>query len=174
MSLDKPDQAASNSEQGQVSERPGCVTAYAVLLFIGGGLGLLLPFLYAFGPSEFVPATQNLIVASIRAMINSAISIAIAVGLWRLQRWSVGLVIVNAVFGLGRTLYGISTSAATSGVPVILCGALLPLLSLIIPYWFFKNRTLFNSSPSLDRWIVLGGAIVLAVVFVVDLTFFSS
>ena len=151
-----------------VAERPGCVTAYAVLLFVGGGGGLLMPLMYAFGPSSSMFTTQDLIVMSMSSVILAAFMIATAVGLWRLKRWAVGLVLVELVHGLANTLYGMATVAAAYRGSALLTAGLSTLFSFVLLSWFVRNRALFQASPR-DRGIVIGGALVLVVVFVMGI-----
>jgi hypothetical protein len=168
MNSDKPSEAVPTGEKGSVLKRPGCVTAYALLFFLAACLGLLSPLLYTSSSLGSELSAQELLIRSVRSVAQAVISIMLAVGLWRLRRWAVGLVLLWAIFTFGNGVFSAATTWADRGSAawyIVLSG----LFALLIIYWFIKNRALFKPSPSLDRWIVIGGALVLAVLFVMDI-----
>ncbi len=170
MGLDTNKEAASIDVAGAVAERPGCVTAYAILLLAGGVAGVLLPFYYALGPRSPKLTPQGLVVLTILSMAHAAVSIPAALGLWRVQRWGVGLVMALASYGLARGIHGSVVAAAADSVDsAVIEAGVSAMLFLIVVYWFVSKRALFKPSPSLDRWIVGAGALVLAVVLVTEI-----
>ena len=169
MSLDAQGEPVATADEGAGAARPGCVTAFAVLSLLVGVAGMMMPFLYAFGPQAYMSSTQDLIALSSRSVAGAAVVVAIAAGLWRLQRWGLGLVVAQSVYGFGNTVYGTIYAEAGYAGSTALCAGLSVLLSLAVSlavvHWFVKNRALFKPSPSLDRWIVGAGVLVLAVSF---------
>ena len=113
-------------------DRPGCITAYAVLLWLGGGL-LVLSTLSLFSESS----TGSAIFSGLFAIFL----IAIGIGLWQMQSWGWWLVVIvqslsvlAALLSLigGAVLYGLASGSISGG----------------ILYWFFTNRQLFIGTSS--------------------------
>ena len=123
--------------------RPGTITVIAVLTGAGGAFGLLEVALgggfLEVSPSSAV-AQGWLPLLMVFNGVDSALSLAVAVGLWRMRRWSVylygGLALVNAVAGalLGRLVLGTLLPAAGGlAIPGLLAvGLLLPGLVLVV------------------------------------------
>jgi hypothetical protein len=130
--------------------RPGCVTAYAVLLWLGGGF-LLLGSLSLF----FDPAESPL--AGIFAGLFALFSIITGVGLWRMQKWGWWLVVITQSLGVVAALFSLISGLLLNG---IVTGA----VSGGILYWFVNNRQLFlspftqHTSVGAEGEPVVGGA----------------
>lgn len=109
--------------------RPGCVTAYAVLLCLGGGL-------YALGSLiSFVNPTEGPGVGVVAGLF-ALLLIMTGVGLWRMQKWGWWLVVITqslaVVVALFNLLSGLLLEAIVAGA---VSGGIL--------YWFIDNRSLF-------------------------------
>ena len=131
--------------------RPGCLTAYALLLLVSAGLagvGMVLGGV-AQASKDFAVGTALILGGAITAgQIGS-----LARGLWRLRNWARMVVIV--VQGLTVVVYalGVVVSLAGPAVPGIaqfdpvagLCSAVVGLaISGSILGWFARNRKLFD------------------------------
>jgi ribosomal protein L40E len=122
---------SSTYDEGTVyyPDRPGCVTAYAVLLWLGGSFLLLSALISFFDPVEgpFV---------SVFVGLFALVPIITGVGLWRMQKWGWWLVVVVQSLGVVAALFslisGLLLNAIVTGV---VSGGIL--------YWFINNRQLF-------------------------------
>lgn len=118
------------------SERPGCVTAYAILLGIGAASVALASFLIA----EDVGVGAPLI-----GLVVAALYFLLIRGLWQMRNWARVLVLVFNGLGIAGNVVTIcaSLSADVGGI-----GILGSLAGLIIPgivfYWFYSSRDLFS------------------------------
>jgi len=141
----------NNSENYNPSvERPGCVTAYAVLVWLGAAVylcGALFLALTSFSDPDFI------LFGLILALIISAfaiIPIALGIGLWKMTMWGWWLVVVSNGFGvlggLLNLLGGVLLFAQDTGAFSVLCGAVISLaINGTILYWFITNRSMFGS-----------------------------
>lgn len=122
---------SDNSTENMVyaHERPGCITAYAVLLWLGGGLFILSSFSLLSDPS-FGPLG-----AAISGLF-AILLIGIGIGLWRMQSWGWWLVVILQSLGLLTAFFSLIGG-------VILNGLVSGLVSGGILYWFITNRRLF-------------------------------
>ena len=172
--------------------RPGCVTAYAILLWIGGALyalgALCVGFSGVMGAASYGSASDRastgaasmgiLLVIAACIGLFALVPIITGVGLWKMKNWAWWLVVIFQSLGLAGALLSLcanvlvfaSASGRQSSSAVVgLLGALIGgAISGGIVYWFITNRALFNGGQ------VTGGggtgmviAIVLAVVGVV-------
>jgi hypothetical protein len=167
MNADELSESTSSTEEGSVAQRPGCVTAYALLFFLAAALGLLSPFLIRFGPAGSELSQQDLTFGSIRSIAQAVILLLLAVGLWRLRRWAVALVVAWVLYTFGNSLYA-SIATGNSNVSSAWYPIVSGLFALAVVYWFVKNQQLFEPSPSLDRWIVIAGTLVLVALFAMN------
>jgi hypothetical protein len=93
-------------------KRPGCVTAYAVLLILGAGLFALVALSGGSAYADLGPGVGGIV--TIAALVSAAVSVLIAVGLWQLKNWARILVLI--VTGLG-TASGVLTLISVFLVP---------------------------------------------------------
>lgn len=111
------------------SDRPGCITAYALLLWLGGA-GLL--FIAFSAPSDPFLGPE----AAIAPAFFALVLIATGIGLWQMSVWSWWLVVIIQSFGVLGALFsligGDILNAIVSGT---VSGGIL--------YWFITNRHLF-------------------------------
>jgi len=137
-------------------QRPGCVTAYAVLLGIGAGLFVLAALGGVCGltsDSGLGLGVGELLILAIGLGV-ACLYILLARGLWRLKNWARVTVIVlqslgvavallqvcGAIGGVSGGVYGSET-----GVGPILLGAVVGLaISGYIIYWFATHRQYFS------------------------------
>lgn len=129
-------------------ERPGCVTAYAVLLWISAALvGLGGPiFGFAFA-SEMREDVLLILFAVAVAIGAAALNAAIGWGLWRLKNWARILVIVFQGLGVLSNLATLCIVLGNSGAaePTSLCSTIIGLaVSGYIIYWFASNSEYFS------------------------------
>ena len=121
---------SANSTETPIShDRPGCVSAYAVLLWLGGGL-LVLSVFSMFSDPSFGPTS------AVGSGLIALILIAIGAGLWQMQAWGWWLVVIIQSLGVlaallsligGGGFYGLVSGGISGG----------------ILYWFLSNRHLF-------------------------------
>lgn len=136
-------------------ERPGCVTVYAVLLWLLGGLylvGSLLVILASLLDSDFV-----LFFLALFGLLLAAIPIVIALGLWKMKAWAWYVVVIvqsigilGGLLSLGTTLLGAAASEGGGYLAFPIVGNLIGLfISGVILYWFITNRKAFGiGAPS--------------------------
>lgn len=110
--------------------RPGCVTAYALLLFLA--TGLLTIGGIALGGSGDISGPQVLLFVALGGG-----ELAIAIGLWRMQNWARVLLIVVQGLGIAVSLVSLLGGSGTSGV---LLGVA---VNAFITSWFARNGRLF-------------------------------
>jgi hypothetical protein len=152
-----------------IRSRPGCITAYAILIFIGAGFtalsGLILATLFFVGTKGTDINTQLFggrdigavgtiglfVMLGIIAFIT-LLYIVLGWGLWNLKNWARWIVIVLTGMGICGNLLSfiqpfIRSSANSQGTPIIatISGGLFSIvLSGIIIYWFSTNGDYFN------------------------------
>lgn len=134
--------------QQQPVERPGCVTAYALILWLAAGAYIVAALSTAVisltNPDSAFIGLFGAVCVSLFALIP----ILTGIGLWKMRLWSWWLVVILNAFGfLAGLLYllaGVVLMTETADVLVFVCGAALGLaLNGGILYWFTKNRALF-------------------------------
>lgn len=132
---------SSSSNEGDVyyPDRPGCVTAYAVLLWLVSGL-LALSSLGLFAEPTADPLTAAW--SGLFALVLAAI----AFGLWTVQAWGWWFVviihslsIIAALFNLVSGMFLVDASGASLSFDALAGGV----VSGSILYWFITNRRLF-------------------------------
>lgn len=133
----------------QSRERPGCVTVYAVLLWIAGGLyllGSLLAVLSSLSIDE--PA---LLFLACFVILLAAIPIATGYGLWHMKTWAWWVIVIlqsfGVIFGLlsmGLTLLVSASFGGMESFSGIGASFLGLIIGGVILYWFITNRQLFG------------------------------
>ncbi len=130
--LQGPPAAEEKAPQAELPRRPGCVTAFAVVIVLGAILGVLqqgmallsLPYL-----------DDGSMVGMAVACCIAVLYAVVAVGLWRLKNWARIAVIV--LLGLNVLLSGL----------LVLNGILPALLGVAVSgaclYWFAANKKVF-------------------------------
>lgn len=119
-------------------ERPGCITAYAVLIWLGG-------VLFAFTTFDFISKGNP---AALCGGVFVILAIITGYGLWQMREWSWWLVVILQSLSLLGSLFSLF-AVLTS--PYVSEGILGPLVgavgSGIILYWFVTNRSHFLGAP---------------------------
>jgi hypothetical protein len=138
-------------------KRPGCVTAYAILLILGAGLFAFMGF---FGNSAFTSYDALLrVIAPPLLLILAVLYVASAIGLWQLKNWArilimvlTGLTVVSSSFLVVRVFtpppyeipdYAIALFLAKRGISLIL-NLIIIGISTTIFSWFRKNGKYFT------------------------------
>ena len=145
-----------DSNESELVERPGCVTAYAALTWVWTALYLLsLVFLAVSSLSEADTAVFG-IGFSLCLSVFAAIPILMGLGIWRMTKWGWWLVMIIHLLWLAlvalNLLIGVllAFDDPTSGIAYV-CGAGTGLIILgFILYWFFTNRELFLRPAKLE------------------------
>jgi hypothetical protein len=129
-------------------ERPGCVTAYAVLLWIGAALvGLGGPIFGIAIASEIGEDVSLTLCIAAVAIGAAALNVVIGWGLWRLKNWARILVIVFQSLGVLSSLASLCLAFGSSGEvePTSLCSTIGGLaINTYIIYWFASNSEHFS------------------------------
>jgi hypothetical protein len=132
-SQDKPAQA-------RVSARPGCVTAFAILMGIVAALSVLGSVISA----VLEPFTdEGRVIEIFTALVLAVLYITVAVGLWRLQNWARIAVIVLQSLG---TLILIALLFGGVGAFSLL-GLVFGIYSI---YWFAVHEAYFKPQTSTE------------------------
>jgi hypothetical protein len=131
-------------------KRPGCVTAYAILLGIGAGLAGLFGIwsivaVIVEGTFESDPVLLTFFFIFLFAI--AILDFLLARGLWRLKNWARIAIIVLQSLGVLFALLGLCATFDSSGsdaVPAI-CGTVIGLgISGYIIYWFASHGEYFD------------------------------
>lgn len=152
-------------------ERPGCVTAYAILLWVGAALGLFAGLCGLSSMMSFagggLGGFEFIIIGMLLVLL--AINVVTGIGLWQMKKWGWAMVIVlhglSVLLGLlsmALTLFTLVTAGGEYVVaePTILCGNLGSLaISGFILYWFITNRELFNGGMAVKTVVGPDGEI---------------
>lgn len=109
-------------------DRPGCVTAYAVLLGIGAGLAGVGGIAYGASEEEF--GTIGIVI------VVAALEILLAIGLWRLKNWARIIVIVLQSLSMLAGVIGLLSGNVVSLVGLAVGGYIL--------YWFASHGEYFE------------------------------
>lgn len=118
-------------------KRPGCVTAYAILMFTGAGL-------IAIGGMVAVSEGEGLI--TIIAFVLAVLYFLLAIGIWRLKNWARIILIIVQSVGLLVNLFLLFFALGTRGSPVqSICGQGAGLLvGGYIINWFWSHGEYFD------------------------------
>jgi hypothetical protein len=168
--VEKPAAAAvarARTGAGRIPEyrRPGCVTLYALLIFLSGAVGifsaLYLPTILGGNSPELSEAWRELeaeclpplaVVMSflqyylVFFFLYSVLTVVLGWGLWTMRNWArIFLLIVQGISLVGG-LYTLFASIAASGGSVFIC--VMYSASLVVPgwifLWFLLNRRQFR------------------------------
>lgn len=145
--------ATSTEDVIYYPDRPGCVTAYAVLLWLGSA-SLLLGSLSSFSDPTLGPA------AAVCPGLFALGLIAIGFGLWRMQKWGWWLVVIIQSLGVAAALLNLVSGlflTEGSGGTLILYGVVAGAVSGGILYWFINNRHEFAPAYTYQTNIGLDG-----------------
>jgi hypothetical protein len=145
--------------------RPGCVTVYALLIFLSGAMGifsaLYLPTILGGNSPDLARAWHELEAEGLPSLavvmsflqyylifffLYSVLTVILGWGLWTMRNWArILLLIVQGIALLGG-LYTLFSSIAASGGSVFICA--MYSASLIVPgwifLWFLLNRRQFR------------------------------
>lgn len=124
--------------------RPGCVTAYAMLMGITGAalaLGGLIGGIWSMADDD----AGNGILILVGGLIGGGLYFLLTRGLWQMRNWARVLMLVFSGLGIASSV--ITMCASLSG-DAGGAGFFTGLLSIIIPgiifYWFYDNGRLFS------------------------------
>jgi hypothetical protein len=148
--------------------RPGCVTVYAVWVFISGILGvffalymptftsdlfsmLLDPSNYPVGVDPFDPEMLTLMRSfmggyAVAIFLFSVINVVTGWGLWTMRNWARVIVLILQGLSLGLGIVGLFWSIASTNGNLFACGSYIAALIFpgIVFFWFFLNRQEFR------------------------------
>jgi len=122
---------SSTNDDGAVyyPDRPGCVTVYAVLLWLGGG------FLVLGSLIEFIAPSEGPLVGVLVGLF-ALVPLVTGVGLWRMQKWGWWLVVVTQSLGVVAGFLNLVSGLLLNGIVTgVVSGGIL--------YWFINNRQPF-------------------------------
>jgi hypothetical protein len=127
-------------------ERPGCVTAYAVLLFIGAGILVLAGLIGGISLINYKPALG--VIYIVGGLLFAIFYFFLGRGFWRLQNWARITIIVlqslGIVVGLVELCYVFSMAGANIS-PVSIITLLISFgLGGYIIYWFSTHGDIFH------------------------------
>ena len=157
MDFDTP----ANLEQGLVAQRPGCVTAYVLLLWLAAAIPLLVvAWFFIADPlgSAMVDGAiiffDTFMLPFFIAALPALLAVATGIGLWLMKRWGVWLLSILLAFvailgfvALQILSFGGFLRASTT----LICLVVGLLANGLVLYWYVKNRFLFNGAPEVDR-----------------------
>lgn len=140
--LVSPDRIAT----AKTRERPGCVTAYAILLGIAAGIFAISGI---FGGFLMPDAGLGFTLIS---LVIAGLFFLLVRGLWQLKNWARIIIIVLQSLGIlgsliqGCNVLNIATSYGFSGeITGAICGTVIGLgISGYIIYWFATNGEYFS------------------------------
>lgn len=149
-----------DSNEPELVERPGCITAYATLTWIWAALYLLaMVYLAVSSLSDGDTAVFGVFFA-LCLSVFAAIPIIMGLGIWRMTKWGWWLVMIVhllwlALVALSFLIGGLLVfDDPASGISYV-CGSGIGLAILgFILYWFFTNRELFLRPAKMEQ--VLG------------------
>jgi len=127
-----PGAAPAGSDVAVIShiQRPGCVTAYALMLFLGAGLLTLGGI--ALGGSGDIDGPAVLLFVSL-----GVAQLTIAIGLWRMRWWAPRLLIIVQGIGVAVSLI----SLLSEGSVGVLAGVA---INIYLISWFARNDRQFR------------------------------
>jgi len=143
-------------------ERPGCVTAYAILLWIGSGLAVIGIFCAETGYGGFFGGPIGIfeICLGLFFSLLLALGVAAGIGIWQMRKWGWALVLVLQTLSIITSTLSALALLAGSNVEnaAAAAGNLLGLMiSGYIIYWFITNRALFNGGAKVQTAVAPGG-----------------
>jgi hypothetical protein len=121
---------AAHADQRQ---RPGCVTAFAILVVIGAIFSVLNQFIPVISGSAW---DEGNIIGAVVALSLAGLSIAVAVGLWRLKNWAR----IATIVLLGLNMLILVALLASGFYPAVI-GILVNGYCI---YWFAANKQYFE------------------------------
>ena len=136
-------------ERGDKSERPGCLTAYAILMFFSGGMNLLYAFCLGSAtltsPSEF---GEIGIILPICTGASALLPIILGIGLWLMTKWAWWWMMIGQAGVVVGGILGVIVSFLFNEPMFIISAVILAMVNLAVNggilYWFFINQDLFN------------------------------
>jgi hypothetical protein len=129
----------------QLAKRPGCVTAYALLLaiaaaLVGGAVIFSLIVAVLTGDTAGMPLGGLAILLAL-----AAVEFLIALGVWRLRDWARVAVIVVQSLAIVTGLLGLVAALEGGDVALSLGGTLIGVgVSGYIIYWFASHSEYFD------------------------------
>lgn len=155
------------TQDKQIVDRPGCVTAYAVLAFVAGGLYIVGSLIVAVGSFSDPDTVLFGLMGAVCVGLFAAIPIATGIGLWKMAKWGWWIVVILNGFGiaLGLLYFLMSFLVFATGDPTnamsLFCGTVIGLaINGGILYWFIQNRSLFESPPVYEKVVGPDGEII--------------
>lgn len=152
--------------------RPGCISAYAILLWLGGALYILGALCIggmgltetsnlarSVGEAGGSSATIALLIGAVCLGLLGVVPIVTGVGLWQMRDWAWWLVVVLQSLGLALTAVSLCLNLVALGMPsggqsasetttTVVTNLISVLVSAIVNggilYWFLKNHDLFR------------------------------
>ena len=143
-------------------QRPGCVSAYAILLWLSAALVLAAGcfFLVAY-PSTTEDLASGLLLGALCAGFFALLALIPAVqglGLWRMRPWGWWLTVTLAGLGVVAGLIGLLPLLTAESIrqALIFIGADIGnlIISIIVLIWFVQNRTLFLDSQAAGKAVI--------------------
>jgi hypothetical protein len=123
-------------------ERPGCATAYAILLAIGAGLlaiGVVAGIIYLLSNDHGEIALFIIVPAA----VGAPLSVLLAKGIWKLKNWARILVIVVHSLGVLSSLLQVCAALPSPGLMIFELVVGLAIGGYII-YWFASHGEYFS------------------------------
>lgn len=150
-------------------ERPGCVTAYAFLAW----LGALIALCGALGssPSLVEEAGPVGLLVPVVLVGLALLPLATGIGVWRMRNWGWALVVVSHTFSSLSSLLVLAVALFSGELRLITQNIVSLVVAAIVLYWFITNRRLFGigSKKSGDDTTLLlatlGGSVLLLFLF---------
>lgn len=118
-------------------ERPGCITAYAVLLGFAGVIFALGGILMSEGDDGLV--------LFLGGIVGALLCFVLARGLWQMRKWARVLAMVVVGLGIAGNLFRMSGLFTGDISGQVLVSSVIGLfVGGIIFYWFYDNGHLFS------------------------------
>lgn len=139
----KPETHEVIPQKPEAQVRPGCVTAWAVILWIGAAFSLLGLVTGGNLDQGDIPAQYRSLLSVIAVGCTipyAAVLIAAGMGLWKMKRWGWWLGIAVLALGLVNGLLSVLSAGGTSQ---IVQGAATVVIAAAILFWVAKNRSFF-------------------------------
>jgi hypothetical protein len=142
----------------EAKTRPGCLTIYATLLFLGSASFLCIGIFGSISPlleSEDFPSQA----AGITMALVGAFMFILAIGLWYLKNWARIAVIVMQSLGIVMSIFSVYTALTTTSTalnqnisPILTIAVAIIAISLQITIisWFIRNGHYFKLPAKTD------------------------